>query len=209
MKLQNQSSFLSPLFNYLEQFHPISENYKKAFDGRAFAMNVRKSKYLLSPIDTNECLYFICSGIIRGFIKQGGKEITTWFSFGNELIGAIRHPDGVSTYSPEFLQALEDCEVICIPYTLIDKLYAEFPEASVISRQILALQYHTASQRALLARLPSGIDRYRHFLNDKNMDIEKLPLRCVASYLGMRQETLSRIRNREGQLVNLKMRKAI
>ncbi|WP_316844316.1 hypothetical protein [Pedobacter psychrodurus] len=79
---------------------------------------------------------------------------------------------------------------------LIDKLYAICPETNVIGRKILALQYHAASERSILARIPSAEKRYEKFLELNSYDVSKVPLRCIASYLGMRLETLSRIRSK-------------
>lgn len=196
MYLPSLSPAMVPLFNYLEQYHPISNEYKKAFEGKVYQVNIKKNKYLLSPIDQNACLYFLNSGIIRGFIKQGTKDITTWFSFGDELIGAIRNPDEQAINSLEYLQALEDCELICLPYSFIDELYQNFPEANIIGRKMLAIQYYTASERSIISRLPNAADRYNNLMSKKNANFNRVPLRCVASYLGIRLETLSRLRKK-------------
>lgn len=196
MYLPTPLSTMVPFFNYLEKYHPISNEYKKAFEGRVYKVNIKKNKYLLSPIDQNACLYFLNSGIVRGFIKQDTKDITTWFSFGNEVIGAIRNPDSHANNSHEYLQALEDCELICIPYSFIDELYQNFQEANIVGRKLLAIQYYTASERSILARLPSAIDRYNHLISNENTNFNRVPMRCIASYLGIRLETLSRLKKK-------------
>lgn len=196
MYLPTSPSAMVPLFNYLEQYHTISNEYKKAFEGQVYQVKIKKNKYLLSPIDQNACLYFLNSGIVRGFIKQDTKDITTWFSFGNEIIGAIRNPDEQAINSHEYLQALQDCELICIPYSFIDELYQNFPEANIIGRKMLAIQYYNASERSILSRLPNAFDRYNNLMSKKNANFNRVPLRCVASYLGIRLETLSRLRKK-------------
>lgn len=194
---QPEISPFQPLFTYLEQFHPISDEYRNTYNGHAQLIKVRKNKYILSPLDHNACLYFLNSGIVRGFIKEGAKDITTWFSFGNEIIGAIRHPHENAYHSIEYLQALEDCTLICIPYTLIDILYSTFAECDLIGRKILAIQYHAASERSILARIPIAADRYKRLMASGIQEFSRVPLRYLASYLGMRLETLSRIRSKK------------
>lgn len=191
---------LQPLFTYLGQFHQLSPGFKRAYEQNISVIKVKKNKFVLSPIDKNACLYFLSGGIVRGFIKDGGKDITTWFSFGNEVIGAIRHPEGYYAHSHEYLQALEDCELICIPYTFIDQLYHDFPEAEQMGRKMLAIQYYNASERSILARIPNASDRYQRLMNDCSKDFTKVPLKFLASYLGIRMETLSRIRSKEAGL---------
>jgi len=140
--------------------------------------------------------FFVASGLVRGFIKDEGKEITTWVSLGSEFVGAIQHPDEMQQPSIEYLQALEKTEVVAMSNAFINKLYESYIETNIIGRKILALQYYAASQRAILARIPSAERRYEKFLELNAFEITKVPLRCVASYLGMRLETLSRIRSR-------------
>ncbi|MGM9477128.1 Crp/Fnr family transcriptional regulator [Pedobacter sp. GSP4] len=181
-----------PLFKYLEQFHPLSNGFKADYEKNCTLIQVRKYKHIVSPIDNNTSVYFLVSGLVRGFIKDGKKDISTWFSFGNEIIGAIRHPDGQSAHSIEYLQALEHCYLIRIPYNLMEDAYSRYAEANVIGRKLLALHYHAASDRAILARIPNASKRYRK-LESSNSDFEKVPKRYLASYLGIRLETMSRI----------------
>lgn len=137
----------------------------------------------------------MAKGTVRGFVRENGVDITTWFCFGNEIIGAIRHPEDRARNSIEFLQAIEDSELICIPYVLIDELYRNFAEANIIGRRMLALQFHAASERSMLARIPKATERYRRFMEKTPKEvIQNIPLRYLASDLGMRLETLSRIR---------------
>ncbi|MDQ0965629.1 CRP-like cAMP-binding protein [Flavobacterium sp. W4I14] len=189
------TSFLRPLFDYIEQFYPLSAAFKAEHEKSCKLIHVKKNKHILSPIDNNASLYFLVHGLVRGFIRDGKNDISTWFSCGNELIGAIRHPDQQPNHSIEYLQALEECQLICIPYTLIDSMYTHYPEANLIGRKLLALHYYAASERSILARIPKAMSRYRK-LQESDLDINRIPQRYLASYLGMRLETLSRIRNK-------------
>ena len=191
------TSFVESLIQFLEQYHPISAAMAAEYEKYCSLITVRKNKHIVSPIDSNAALYFVKSGIVRGFIKDGAKDITTWFSFGNNIVGAIRHPDQKAYHSVEYLQALDDCELIRIPYTLIDAIYANYKEANIIGRKLLALHYFAASERSILARIPNALHRYQRLVESKKIDVNKIPLRYLASYLGMRLETLSRIRSKE------------
>jgi len=190
-----KTSFLRPLFDYLEQFYPLSNTIKAEFERSCKLTRIKKNKHILSPIDSNASLYFLVNGLVRGFIRDGKQDISTWFSFENELIGAIRQPNQHPSPSIEYLQALEDCKLICIPYTLIDLMYTKYPEANLIGRKLFALHYYAASERAILARIPKAIGRYRK-IQESGLDIKRIPQRYLASYLGVRVETISRIRNK-------------
>jgi CRP-like cAMP-binding protein len=193
----NSSSFVKPLIEYMEQYHPISPLLAAHYATQCTRLTVKKNKHIVSPVDSNAALYFVVSGIVRGFIKDSNKDITTWFCFGNNIVGAIRHPDLQPYHSVEYLQALEDCELIRIPYTMIEYAYSNFEEANVVGRKLLALHYYAASERSILARIPNALRRYRKLEESKKIDMNRIPLRYLASYLGMRFETLSRIRSKE------------
>lgn len=191
--------YLVPLINYFEQYHSLSKGFIADHVSHCKQLFVKKNKFILSPTDHNSSLYFVVSGLVRGFIKDNGKDITTRFSFENETIGAIHHPNNISHHSIEYLQALEDAELICIPFSLIDSVYSLYPEANIIGRKVLAFQYYAASERSILARIPNAGRRYQRFASSKSIKIDRIPLSCLASYLGMRSETLSRIRNKEAK----------
>lgn len=195
--LESRKVFLvNAVLNYFSSLSPITPGFIQEIEKNVQPVQVKKNKYILSPIDNNDDVFFVVSGLVRGFIKDDGKEITTWISLGTEFIGAIQHPGEGVQPSIEYLQALENAELVPIPRVLIDKLYATYPETNIIGRKILALQYHAASERSILARIPSAERRYEKFLELNSFDVSKVPLRCVASYLGMRLETLSRIRSK-------------
>jgi CRP-like cAMP-binding protein len=195
--LESRKVFLvNAVLNYFSSLSPITSGFIQEIEKNVQPLLIKKNKYILSPIDNNDYVFFVISGLVRGFVKEDGKEITTWISLGSEFIGAIQHPDENIQPSIEYLQALENSELVAISHALIDKLYASHQETNVIGRKILALQYHAASERSILARIPSAEKRYEKFLELNSFDVSKVPLRCIASYLGMRLETLSRIRTR-------------
>ena len=189
--------FLSPLLEYLSDFGPISDEVIEEFGHFFRPLQVKKSKFILSPIDHNNAVYFLTKGLVRGFIRDGEKDITTWFSTGNEIIGAIRHPDMPENHSHEYLQALEDCELIVIPYALLESIYQKYPAGQIIGRKLFALKYYAASERSILARIPNAADRYQYFQKNSKLDLNRIPFRYLCSYLGMRMETLSRIRGKK------------
>lgn len=188
---------ISLLLSYLGQYHKLSEGLATEYRQHCSVSKIKKSKYILSPVDNNRFLYYIVSGTARGFIRDNGKDITTRFAFKHQIIGTIRQPTEGALYAQEYLQALEDCLLVCIPYSFMDRSYYQYSEANIIGRKLLALQYHDASQRAILARINRASDRYKQLLLDIHISNSQIPLRYVASYLSIRVETLSRIRKVE------------
>lgn len=185
----------SPIADFFNMVHPIPEEAFTAIDRETFPVNIKKGKFIIKPGSSNDHLYFIVKGVVRGYIVEESKEITTWINEEQEVIGTIRN-FGMSAPSEEYLQAIETCLLIAIPYKLIDYLYETFPASNIIGRKLLEESYRGAEERAYISRIPSAEKRYKRFIETRPNLANRVPLKYVASYLGMTLETLSRIRNK-------------
>jgi CRP-like cAMP-binding protein len=183
----------SPLIDVFKKFHPLNDEIERRINQHTFPISYKKNKYLLSPVDRNKFLFLIVKGVVRGFIKDGSTEITTWISKENEVVGTIRNLWGEGD-SEEYLQALEDVDLIAIPHVLSDYLFENFTEANVVGRKMMELYYRSAEERAYLCRISSAEKRYKRFLVSFPDLINRVSLKHIASFLAIRMETLSRIR---------------
>lgn len=181
------------ILHFFNKIHTVSQAAADFLLANTKYITVRKGKYLRSPIDQEDVVYFIVKGLIRGFIKDEGKEITTWINEENNIVGSIRNM-GLDEETDEYLQALEDCVVIEISRRSLDHLYDKFYEANIIGRKILEVYYRDAEERAYLCRLPTAEKRYRRFTSTRSALIGRVSLKYLASYLGMKEETLCRVR---------------
>jgi len=142
-----------------------------------------------------EYVYFIKKGAVRGFVTEGDKDITTWITAENELVTSIY---GLSTRRPalENMQAIEDCEMLTLSYTDIENMYLQYPEFNIVTRKLLERYYQDAEDRAFIARLTNAENKYTQFLARYGHLSNRIPLKFIASFLGMTLETLSRVRKR-------------
>ena len=184
---------ISPLIDVFKKFHPLNDEIERRINQHTFPISYKKNKYLLSPVDRNKFLFLIVKGVVRGFIKDGSTEITTWISKENEVVGTIRNLWGEGD-SEEYLQALEDVDLIAIPHVLSDYLFENFTEANIVGRKMMELYYRSAEERAYLCRISSAEKRYKRFQASFPDLINRVSLKHIASFLAIRLETLSRIR---------------
>lgn len=183
----------SPLISIFKKFHPLNDEIERRINQHTFPISYKKNKYLVSPVDRNKYLFLIVKGVVRGFIKDGNTEITTWIAKENEVVGTIRNL-WIDGDSEEYLQALEDVDLIAIPHVLSEYLYENFSEANVVGRKMMELYYRSAEERAYLCRISSAEKRYKRFLLSFPDLINRVSLKHIASFLAIRLETLSRIR---------------
>ena len=81
-----------------------------------------------------------------------------------------------------------------VSYALLNKVYELFPETERAGRLILEDYYLRLEERMLSIQFKSAKERYTLFSQKRPELIRRAPLGCIASYLGITQETLSRIR---------------
>jgi CRP-like cAMP-binding protein len=192
----------SPLAVFFQAIHPIDPKAIEAINAETFPVVVAKGRFLVKPGFPTDHLYLIVRGVVRGYIKDGKKEITTWINEENEIVGSIRNL-GIEISTEEYLQALEKAELVAIPISLINYLYENFIEANIIGRKILEDNYRGAEERAYISRIPSAVKRYKRFVETRPGLLNRIPLKYIASYLGMTVETMSRTRSHKKSLEKL------
>jgi len=191
----------SPFTNFIKSIYPVSPEAQAFMNHKAYPSQLTKGELLVTAGATCSSIYLIKKGILRSFVKEGMKEITTWISREQELATSITS-FGLQQPARENIQALEDCELSALNLEDLQYLYDHFPEANVVGRKILEKYYRDAEERAFIARLMEATTKYKHFIATKSDLLNRVPLKFIASYLGMTLETLSRIRSKLSRNIN-------
>lgn len=156
-------------------------------------LEFKKNEEIIGLGENCNFLNFIDHGFLRGYYYLDGKEITTWFSQENEFATCFysfisRKP------SVEIIQALEDTMVTRISYDALQSTFKLFPETERIGRLITENYYMKLEDRFLNIQFKSAKERYQNLLQYKPELLKRAALGQIASYLGISQETLSRMR---------------
>ncbi len=183
------------LLTALSQLYPLSPEAQQYLRDHVTLCAVAKRKLLLKEGMTCEHIYFIIKGALRGFIREGSKDITTWITVENELVSSILSLDE-RIKANENIQALEKCQLLSLKLEELEIMYEQFPETNILARKILQRYYADAERRAFIARLTKAENKYRYFLMRHSVLSNRIPLKYIASYLGVTLETLSRIRKK-------------
>jgi CRP-like cAMP-binding protein len=186
----------SPLVDFLRTIFPISNELANFLLENTNFKKVPKGKFLLKPGEICSHYYFIHTGVIRAFVTFGNKDITTWINAEHRITTSIR---GLSRSEPshEYLQTLENCELVVLHYDTMRELYQRFPETNTIARIILESYYGDAEQQSFICRIPNAEKRYRLFVASRPELLNRIPLKHIASFLCMTVETLSRLRSKK------------
>lgn len=157
--------------------------------------NKKKNDFYLKQGQINSSLFVIKKGLVRGFFKKDEKEIVSWFGKEDELIASIL-PLYSNKPSFENIQFIEDTTYYSISAEDLNTIYLRHPEFNLIGRKVAQALCEFLEERIISLQIYSAEERYRYLLS-KNPDLfRRVNLGYIASYLGITQETLSRIRSR-------------
>lgn len=193
---------ISPLIKTLNYFHPLSKEVIHFFDEKLVFIKCPKNTVLLESGKVCKYVYFIQKGLVRGFIREGKKDITTWISSENELASSIYSLDQ-EIPALENIETIEDCEFLALHNKHLLQLYRRFPEFNITTRKLLQQYYRDAERRALLTRFTNATFKYHFFLEHYSHLSNRVPLKYISSFLGIAFETLSRIRKKMAVNKNL------
>lgn len=144
-------------------------------------------------ISTN--CYSILNGCIRQYYLIDGVERTTFFYTEGQSIYALR---GSSENTPanHYLACVEDTALTIMTREAERELFRRFPRFEFLSRR--ALEEELGNYQQMLANyiIKSPEERYLHLLENRPGLLDRVPHYHLASYLGVKPESLSRIRRR-------------
>ncbi len=172
----------------------------KKLEEDAFLSNLEFKKFKKNDLILQEghvCKFimYIEVGCVRYFHIRDGEEITgqfflenNWFTDFESFIS--RKPSNIS------IQALEDCAIFIIPKEKLEKLYVDFPVFERFGRLMAEQAFLGLRQRNKISTLLTPEERYQSFLKNRPDIVQRVAQHYIASYLGLKPQSLSRIRKR-------------
>jgi CRP/FNR family transcriptional regulator, anaerobic regulatory protein len=171
----------------IEEFN----DFKKLF----VAVDIKKMDHLFSEGDCVRELYFINNGLLRGYYIKEGQEFRTNFFYGPIFatdIFAIRNKSKTLFN----IQAVKNCECYKANFEDVEELMEKHPNIRIMLFKFYELIYMNAVDTKTSFLFDSQQERYLKLLQQEPELFKDIPLHYIASYLGIKPETLSRIRKK-------------
>lgn len=179
---------------YLRNFNLFSDTEIAGFIQMLEIKRLNKNEFFVKEGESCKAVAFIQSGIFRSYYTSGkGEEITYCFRFQNDLMAAY---SSFITGNPslETMQALTQADLLVIRKDKIDELINSSHNWTKFLKIFAEQQYLELEQRVFQLQKDSAALRYRYLLDHQPDYIQQIPLQYLASYLGITQRHLSRIR---------------
>jgi CRP-like cAMP-binding protein len=177
------------------RLHPLTGAMEQRLIEITSIREYPKKKLLLREGQTSDHACFVIKGVSRAWYTSNGKEITTRFMDEGFIITSWL---SFYTRQPgyEFIETLEDSILACVHYNDLQQMYRDIPEFNVVGRKLLEHFFFLAEQRTQMLRKHKSGEKYQLFQEQHPGLIQRVPLKYIATYLGMNEETISRVRNK-------------
>lgn len=181
------------IVKHFEQFIQVSDSLKTELLNRVSIVSYKKGELIISAAKICTKSYYILNGLTKTYFLKDGKEIIEYFSSKNEWANSPRswRTDKTDIY---YVNAIEDTTALCINADDMIYLFDNFPELDRYGRLSMTTLLDHLLERITSFRFTTAKEKYVHFKQSYPNIYQCIPLGMVASYLGISQETLSRIR---------------
>ncbi len=190
----NNKIMKNRLFDFISKYISLTENEKNAIDSLDLFRSVKKGTILLKEGQKSKDSYFVLQGCIRTYYVLDGEEKTTAFYTEME---ALTPPCVISkTPSEYYISCLEDTILTVSNSDMEIEINSKFPKfetiCRILSEELLAKQRIDFDK----FKTSSPEQRYLNLLQKRPDLIQRVPQHQLASYLGIKPQSLSRLRAR-------------
>lgn len=180
-------------FQHFEKYIKLSDELKAALTDRISYVSFKKGELIHDADKVCTKSYFIQKGLLRAYYLKDGKEISEYFPSENEWANS---PKSFITRQKDiyYIDAIENTEAFCLEVNDLGYLFDHFPQMERYARLSMGTVFGHLMERITSLRFTTAKEKHTHFLQTYADIHHRIPLGMIASYLGIAQETLSRIR---------------
>jgi CRP-like cAMP-binding protein len=184
---------LQPLLYYCHAICALPNELEEDIIKYAEIKEYKKNEMILKAGQVGNHASFVLQGLIRSYYLKDEEDVTTKFLQPGSTITSI-----YSFYSRkpgnEYIVALEDTLLASFHFDHLQYMYKKHPLFNMVGRVITERYLYFLEIEMYNMRKQKAEDRYQFFIKHFPELLQKVPLKYIATYLGMNLETLSRIR---------------
>jgi CRP-like cAMP-binding protein len=159
---------------------------------------LKENEYFLKAGMPVHKIGYLSEGILRRYIIDGkGKELIRQFITENHFFTDL---DGfyLKTTSSSYIQSVTPCHIFMLSTSELEILKEEEPRLKLVISQIAEQNLLERIKCSEFLQTGSSAEKYHYFITHFPHLAQRVPLKYIASHLGMTQQSLSRIRGRRG-----------
>ena len=180
---------------YVSALVGLSADERAWLAGQFRERRLERGDHLLREGEQCREVAFVVEGVLRVYVLDDGDEQTTYFGTAGQFVTDY---ESVLSGAPSAMNvdALTSCRLAVLPSEALAEAYARLADGERLGRQIAERLFLAAHRRLMSVYLDSAEDRYLALVTDHPDLVQSVPQHVLASYLGVRPPSLSRIRAR-------------
>jgi CRP-like cAMP-binding protein len=183
---------MHPFHQFIHNYTPLSNADWISVEKHLLRMEVKKETILLQEGKICRHLYFLESGLLRFFILKNGNDVTKYFTDIPYCFTSIKSFEAQKP-ATESIETLEDTVLWAMTLESVQSLQT-LPSWNIFTRKLVQ-EVQTYTDEILEdLQTETAENRYKKMLFDNDPLLQRVPLKHIASYLGIAPQSLSRIR---------------
>lgn len=193
---QDSERIQQDLWAFFERFQSLTSQEKEALLPISKTQKIAKNAILQDIGDTCRNIYFIHHGIARIYYFKDDYDVTELFAREGEVMARV---ESLFFGKPSLkgIQILEDSIVTGINASALFSLYDRHHGIERLFRKIFEYEHVQSVLRIESLQFHTAEERYQMLITNTPNLIKRIPLKYIASYLGITQTSLSRIRSKK------------
>ena len=185
----------SKLLDLINQITHLDGKESELIKNSFKPLQLTKGEFFLEAGKINKHVGFLHKGLVRYFVYKDGEESTFEFTKEGDFI-ADYQSFNKKTCSVQNIQAIEVCELLIINYDNLQTIFNTTKNGNLIGRLIVEHRFDVMINQLLAIYMQNHEERYQSFIKNYSDLTQRIPQYLIASYVGVKPESLSRIRRR-------------
>lgn len=183
------------LIDHFSKFAVLKDDEIIALKESMVIKHFPKGGSIIKEGQHNVDTFFVLEGLVRQYKLKDDEEITTnFFTIGQWIIALTSFAE--SAIAADYLVCVEDTTVVVGNEQRAQELFKKFPRFETISRAVMETVFAEQQKKMEAYLTDTPEQRYRNLLMHNPTIVHQVPLYHIASYIGVKPESLSRIRKR-------------
>ena len=183
------------LLQLFQQIAPLDQEEIDLIRASFKPLSLEKGEYFLRDGQRARYVGFLNKGLVRYYVYKNAEESTFEFTKEGEFV-ADYQSFSKNSISVQNIQAIEDCELLVIDYPSVQHIFKTTRHGNLIGRLIVEHRFEVMVNQLLAIYMQTHEERYKNFIDHYADLAQRIPQYYIASYVGVKAPSLSRIRRR-------------